>query len=56
MKTKHMKRKKKIPRQWTTYTIPGMTCSCGKKYRLSFRICDPLGHGMVLDVPTLEEE
>lgn len=51
---KRMRRKKKIKQSWTEYYVCPVTCSCGKHYRLSFRICAP-DKGMVLDVPTLKE-
>lgn len=40
MKTKKIRRKIRVRKQWTDYIVP-LECECGRKYNLTFSLCQP---------------
>lgn len=54
MKRKRMRRAKKLSRQWTEYEVMPITCECGRKYKMIFRVCTT-GKQIILDQPFLGE-
>jgi len=52
MKKIRMRQAKKLSRQWTEYEVMPITCECGRKYKLIFRVCTT-GKQVILDQPFL---
>ena len=50
-----MRQAKKLSRQWTEYEVMPITCECGRKYKLIFRVCT-IGKQVILDKPYLGED